>query len=577
MKRIAFSLTLVLLLALLATGCGSADPPAGDAGATDAGGADAARSDSGVPDDSGSDASATDSGGGETDAGTGDGGTADASGGTDAGSADAGTDAGPATLGSFALSYLGGAGSHVVDDQARDIAVDAAGNLYIAGGLYNYGGTFFTGAANRRTISGTTRAGEDIFVVKVTPDGALVYATLMGGPGYDRPYGIEVDAAGNATIAGRGGNGFPTTTGVVQPTFAGDDNVNPAYGSQDGLVARLAADGSLTWATYLGDGGPAFIRDVAIDAAGNAYVGVTLVDASFAYATAGSFAPVGASGAHAALVKLNATGTGVVWAGHLGGPSLTSRSGDRPTVRFAAGDVFVAYTTLDTAEPVTATAFQRTHAGMVDVVVARIRGDGTGVVYLTYFGGAGTEGVETHQMEVDALGRAHLAVQSNSARADAIVPVGARQRTNAGLDDVLVARLSADGSRVEAATFVGGAADDNGEGIAIDPRNGNIVFTGLTHSSDFPTTATMLSTGAFGDAIIVVLDAALDATSLIYSTRVGGAGNDDQLRSVVVDATGALAAAGNTNSMTLPTMNAVQMTYGGGPHDAWWIRLPSYP
>ena len=49
------------------------------------------------------------------------------------------------------------------------------------------------------------------------------------------------------------------------------------------------------------------------------------------------------------------------------------------------------------------------------------------------------------------------------------------------------------------------------------------------------------------------------------------------LRSVAVDTTGAIVAAGNTNSMSLPTVHAVQTQYGGGGHDAWWLRLPTYP
>ncbi len=509
------------------------------------------------------------------------------SGGSDAASQDGGgpndggmKDGDPGPIGEQILSYLGGSKTFIVDDQARDVAVDASGNIFITGGLYNFDGTLFTGGPDRRMSGGPTRAGEDIFVVKLAPDGKVLYATLIGGPAYDRPYAIEVDAQGRAYVAGRAGANFPTTAGVLQPTFAGDDMPNGAYGTQDGFVLRLAADGSLDWATYVGDPGPAFIRDLAIDPAGNSYLGVTLVRNNFPHATAGSFRAAGSANQHAALVKLSPDGKQVVWGGHFATDASTNLSGGVPSVRVGpGGDVFFAYGSDDDNDPVTTGAVQTARAGAGDLVVARVKADGSALVYATYLGGTGDEAGETHYLEVDAQGRAIVMCNSTSSALPVGSPPGALKATNnnGGTHDVLVARISADGKSIVAATFVGGSGEDHAEGIAIDPTTGRIVVTGGTSSADFPTTSKPFATGAASDGTVFALDPSLGASSLVYSIRVGGAGNDESFRGVAVDHTGAILAVGHTNSSGLATEHAVQPTYGGGPHDAWWMRLRQYP
>ncbi len=471
------------------------------------------------------------------------------------------------------ISYLGGNGNHIVDDQARDVAFDAEGNLYVTGGLFRYMGSFFSGSPERRTVSGGTRNSEDIFVVKIAPDGTLLYALLIGGPGYDRPYAIEVDAAGNAYIAGRAGNGFPTTTGALQRTFAGDARPNGAYGTQDGVVMRVNADGSLDWATYVGDGGPAFIRDLAIDGAGRSYVGVTLVDDSWPYATAGSAAPTGPSTSHAAVVCLSPAGDSVVWGAHLGGAAISATSGTTPTIRVGpTGDVYVLYSTDAPNEAVTAGVVQPTYGGNSDAFLTRLSSDGSRVVFATYLGGSGGEHTETHHLEVDETGRAIVAIPTDAPSIDTLVPASALHRTSAGGRDYLLLVTASDGSRIEAGTFLGGSGNEHVEGVAYDPA-GIVWVSGSTQSTDFPTLGAALPSGTGGEAVLLALDVDLGGGSLRYASRAGGSGADE-LRSVAVAPDGSVASAGRTASMDLSVSNAVQATYGGGPYDAWWVRMP---
>jgi hypothetical protein len=101
-------------------------------------------------------------------------------------------------------------------------------------------------------------------VTKLTPAGAFVYSTFLGGSGQEAANGVAVDAAGNAHVAGSAGPGFPTVR-ALQPA---------SRGGTDALVLELNASGSaLVYATYLGGSADWDIANaVALDAAGNTYV-----------------------------------------------------------------------------------------------------------------------------------------------------------------------------------------------------------------------------------------------------------------------------------------------------------------
>src|SRR5206468_4241497 len=109
-------------------------------------------------------------------------------------------------------TYLGGNGR----DGGFDIAVDAAGNAYVAG---------FTSSPNFPTASPFQANGDgfgDAFVTKLNAAGsALLYSTYLGGSGEDGGLGIAVDAAGNAYVTGfTGSANFPTAS-PFQPALAG--------------------------------------------------------------------------------------------------------------------------------------------------------------------------------------------------------------------------------------------------------------------------------------------------------------------------------------------------------------------
>jgi len=121
-------------------------------------------------------------------------------------------------------------------------------------------------------------------------------------------------------------------------------------------------------------------------------------------------------------------------------------------------------------------------------------------------------------------------------------------------------------------TFLGGGANDRSFGIALDAA-GNVYVTGQTLSSNFPTTAGAVDATHNGgsDAFVTKLNAT--GSALVYSTYLGGSG-DDNGGGIAVDAAGNAYVTGTTASIDLPTTpGAFDRDHNGGASDAFVAKL----
>jgi hypothetical protein len=135
-------------------------------------------------------------------------------------------------------TYLGGSTDDAGgpgNDFGRAIAIDTAGNAYVAGD---------TSARDFPTRNAQKAAllpgdGSDGFVAKLSPDGSFfIYSTYLGGSNLDFGLGIAVDSAGSAYVTGSAGStDFPTTAGVLQPSMASQ----AAIANADSFVAKYGA------------------------------------------------------------------------------------------------------------------------------------------------------------------------------------------------------------------------------------------------------------------------------------------------------------------------------------------------
>ena len=204
-----------------------------------------------------------------------------------------------------------------------------------------------------------------------------------------------------------------------------------------------------------------------------------------------------------------------------------------------------------------------------DAFVAKLNSLGE-IVYSTYFGGSGDDA--GNAVAVDVAGNIYVAGTTTSTD---FPTFKAAQPTIGGAGDAFVAKISADGSHVLFATFLGGKGNDEARGIALDSA-GNIFVTGATVSLDFPThgglqsDCLLNSKGACaGEAFVSKLSS--DGSTILYSTYLGGSGGD-VANAITVDASGSAYVTGVTNSANFPLSNPVQAR-AGGKSDAFVSRL----
>lgn len=474
-------------------------------------------------------------------------------------------------------TYFGGSATEGI----RDVETDPAGNIYVAGTTRSPDFPTTAGAYDESvdTQAGTTQWGynSEIFVAKFNPDGILSWSTVIGGPASEEAYGLEIDSLGYVIVHGRGAQGSPTTPGVYQETFkgcGGNDPGNPHNSAQNAYICKLTPDGSrLVWASFFGI--DHLHRDLALDANDDIYVtwGVrpdkndpahwdTWMNSAW---NARAFQPKPQGGTDCGVAKIASDGSQVMWATYLGGSDYDSIEASIDVD--PAGYVYVGLQTRSRDIPTTVGAYDRTHNGGVDWYVAKLLPDGSDIVYGTYIGDEGDNWLNTHNLEVDEQGNCYSSTCAFSSSFHRMR--NTFQKRHAGGVDWGIVKLSPTGGLL-AATLVGGTGHDNPDGIRID-RDGNLVLFGQSGSADFPVSpgAFQAQAGGKDDAVIVKLNPDLD--ELLYSTFLGGKGNDAG-RAGCVAPDGSLILAGATSARDWPTHRAFQ-NERRGPGDTLIARL----
>jgi len=250
----------------------------------------------------------------------------------------------------------------------------------------------------------------------------------------------------------------------------------------------LLIDPVLSYSTYLGgsddDGG----FGIAVDGAGNAYV-TGRTESANVPTTPGAVQPTLRGDWNVFVSKLNPTGTALVYSTYLGGSgsSLFDSSGDEAwgIAVDGAGNAYVTGMTESANFPTTPGAVQPTPpGGSSNAFVSKLNATGTAFVYSTYLGGSGDD--SGYGIAVDGAGNAY--VTGGTTSADFPTTPGAVQPTlQDSYGDAFVSKFNATGTVLGYSTYLGGEHSDEGQGIAVD-GTGTAYVTGLTYSTDFPTT-----------------------------------------------------------------------------------------
>jgi hypothetical protein len=455
-------------------------------------------------------------------------------------------------------TYLGGTGddAEVWFGGAVGLARDAAGNRYLTGT------TRSTDFPTTPGADGTLDGDADVFVTKLRPDGSVAYSTYLGGACDDFARDVAVDAAGNAYVTGQvnGGGLCTALPGVLVAKL--DSNGNVVYASRLG--------GSLTDSSY----GTA----IAVDGAGHAYVTGAALTTDFP-TTPGALQTVGCPNAHALagdgfVAKVSAAGDALVYS------TLLCGAGDDLPVDIAvdaAGNAYVAGATASSDFPLVDPLDATRGGGVVGLsgFVSKLAPDGSHLVYSTFLGGSETSVVNA--LTIDAAGSAY--VTGETIAVDFPTTPGVLQERAGrrfciqGCSDAFVAKIAPSGSSLVYSTYLYGELDDRGAAIAVD-GGGNVYVVGTTISLYFPILdAFQPMQHGLDDAFVAKLNA--DGTRLLYSSYLGGgrsgpspATGADVGSAIVLDAAGAADVAGYTLSLDLPTTpGAFQPALGAGVCD----------
>ena len=283
------------------------------------------------------------------------------------------------------------------------IAVDSAGNAYVAGG----GGINGTSNAFQQGSGGAQCPGGNFntfdcstaFVAILDPVGTVTYATNLGGNGNnDQAEAIAVDSSGKIYITGQAFSAnFPTTTGAFQTSFTSSNFQNAAI-----FVAKidptLSGAASLVYSTFLGGagqtqqagyGGPAADegRAIAVDSAGEAYVAGETFSSSLA--TSGSFQSKQPEPISPFVAKFNASGSTLLWATYLGGTqgSPCFYESAQGIALDSSANPYVVGLADSPDFPTTPGAFQVRLPPRSAGFVTELNSGGTALIYSTFLGG----------------------------------------------------------------------------------------------------------------------------------------------------------------------------------------------
>ena len=354
---------------------------------------------------------------------------------------------------------IAGAGEQFI----RGVAVDASGNVYIAGQFYN---TIVIGS---HTLTSVGNA--DVFLASFDPHGANFAARRYGGSGEDRVSDLAVDEQGNLAVVGDIIAGTASMGGAVLPAGM--------------YVAKYDGFGSHIWSHALGG-----------DIGSTAYVGtdddgsVILGGHFFGSVNFGGGA-LASQGVDVFVAKLNADGSHA-WSRRAG--DALDQYGTAVDVD-PSGNIALAgsfYGTIDLGSgPVTSN-------GSTDLLLAELDSDGN-ALWSHGFGDASAQSATG----LAAGPSGNLVVTGYYS---GTLDFGGGPLTSAGLADFFVAKFDSDGEHIRSQHY-GDAANQLAIEVAVDETDDAVVFGEFNGSVDFGTG--LLTSAGSQDVVVARLDSSI--------------------------------------------------------------------
>ncbi len=325
----------------------------------------------------------------------------------------------------------------------------------------------------------------------------------------------------------------------------------------------------IDYSTYLGSSGWERGNDISLDSSHCAYI-IGSTD-SAAFPTENSYQAAYSGGdLDVFITKLSSSGSSVLYSTYFGGDSDDNGYGievDSLNCIYICGQTYS--TNFPTRNPYQA-GRGTANPEVQDGFAAKLSPSGASLLYSTYLGGAGGDGVDSI-----ALGSDSCIYLSGFTYASDFPTQSPYQANNAGGADAFISKLSYSGSYLLYSTYLGGSKTDRGMDITLD-SSGSIYLAGWACSTDFPIRNPYQSSHAGGLTDAFLSKFSSSGSSLDYCTYLGGSGDDDQSSGIFVDSTHCVYISGLTSSVNFPTYNPYQSSIGSTTYgDAYMTKLSS--
>jgi hypothetical protein len=454
-------------------------------------------------------------------------------------------------------TYLGGS----LWDEANDIAVDGAGNLYLAG--HTLSPNFSTAFGRPDQLHNV-----DAFIARIgAVSGALEYLALFQGAdlqnGEEWAMSIAVDAVGNAYATGRTNSPtFPVTPGAFDTTLNGDWDV---------FALKLDPAGGLEYATYLGGEQLDWGTDLALDNAGTVYITGGTFSTDFP-TSPGAYDSSSNGSRDIFLTRLTEDGSALSYSTFIGG---TGQDQGESLALATLDTVYITGWTSSTDFPATPGALSENNSGGFDAFIVKLSLTNPNLLFATYLGGAGEDralGIAVQPQDNETLIGGRTNSDDFPITPDAFATVlGGGTCDFDACPDAFFVRLHSSGSSQVYATYLGGTGWDEARDLAV-AGGGEILLSGETQSVDFPTTEDGFDQDLGGDLDGFFVAFAPHTYSLIQSSYLGGEGWD-VINGVAVDTNGQIYLTGKTLSTDFPSSPDAHAPTLSGDYDAFAVRL----
>ena len=342
----------------------------------------------------------------------------------------------------------------IADNESMGIVRDKAGNIYHAGVFSSP-----TIAFGTYTLTNTASGSGDIFVVKMNPAGAVIWAKSAGGASVDEVLAMAIDSADNIFITGI----FESASITV-----GSVTLSCSSGSGDLFVFKLDTAGNAIWGyntaspTVIAQG-----NGITTDASGNVYVGGDFQSPTITFGSTTLNCMTSWPNNNVFLLKLNAAGV-PVWAKLIGAP-FDAQGGKLTTDR--SGDVYIAGV-YDGGSAIIGPDTLTT-TGSTDIFLAKY--DSTGALrWAKKWGGNNSDGV----MALMTDSSENLYMAGNYASDSIVFGASALLKIPGGTQDIFLAKLDSSGTGIWA-KGAGGVSNSASEVAMTMDFAGNVLISGF--------------------------------------------------------------------------------------------------